>query len=401
LGSYVLHTPAGAATGAFAATKESETATRLEIELDGGGPLNAWGIYDQDVCGAPPPDHDAPFQFADIEGGRRTEEVETAAFLSFPGRLMVLVFGSSGGVPIACADLGPAVARATPSSETARCDETPPPQPPGATDDLPDRSRIAFSKEALANADVFTMASDGTDVRRLTTAVGLDIKPSWSPDGRQIAFRSTRDGHDQIYVMNADGTCQRRLTTGVDDRSPAWSPDGCSIAFDHFFDESHQDIAVISPGGGSIRRVTTLSGEYAAWSPDGGRLAFASARDGDYDIYVINADGTDEQQLTQAASYEMYPAWSPDGQRLVYESNAGSSALEIHAMAVDGTHDERLTNDDRVDRFPAWSIDGRLAWSAEGTIVVADGVRDPPRAVGSGQFPAWQAWTSGPERIDC
>jgi hypothetical protein len=74
LGSHVLHAPSGAATGTFVATKESDTRTRIDIEVDGGGPLNVWGIYDQGTCAPPPADYEAPFQFADIEGGRRSKE---------------------------------------------------------------------------------------------------------------------------------------------------------------------------------------------------------------------------------------------------------------------------------------------------------------------------------------
>jgi Tol biopolymer transport system component len=150
------------------------------------------------------------------------------------------------------------------------------------------------------------------------------------------------------------------------------------------------------PEGGPMRRLTTRSGEYATWSPDGTRLAFASARDGDYDLYVIDADGSDEHVIVDAPGYQMYPAWSPDGQWIAYETGPGSiDRLQIHVMHPDGTEDRAITADEATNRFPAWSADGRLAWSASGILTVVDLHGDAPRTIGPGQFPAWRAWSPG------
>jgi TolB protein len=237
------------------------------------------------------------------------------------------------------------------------------------------------------------MNADGTGIRRLTTSLGLDIKPTWSPDGQQIAFRSQRDGNDEIYVMNADGTCQRNLTNDpADDRSPAWAPDGRTIAFDHFFNDTFQDISLIDIDGSNLRRVTMRSGEYPSWSPDGSRIAFASARTGHYEIYVIDRDGSNEIQLTHHNAYSMYPAWSPDGTWIAYERGVDGfdESMKIDMMHADGSHDQQLTSNDSNDRFPAWSLNGGLAWSENGTIMVAESAKARPHATGTGQFPAWR-----------
>ena len=94
---------------------------------------------------------------------------------------------------------------------------------------------------------------------------------------------------------------------------------------------------------------------YPSWSPDGRRIAFNSDRDGDHDIYVMNADGSDVTQLTHNSSRDLHPVWSPDGRQIAFSSFWG----EIYVMNADGSDVTQLTpNFDFVDRL-AWSPDGR------------------------------------------
>ena len=98
-------------------------------------------------------------------------------------------------------------------------------------------------------AEIYTVGSDGRDLRRLTNNRAIDVSPSWSPDGSRIAFVSDRTGSPQIYVMNADGSDQRRLTfQGSYNTNPAWSPDGRWIAYETRV-EGQFDIWLIDPDG--------------------------------------------------------------------------------------------------------------------------------------------------------
>src|SRR6185369_9246762 len=94
------------------------------------------------------------------------------------------------------------------------------------------QERIAYNSFASGNADIWSMKTDGSDPKQLTTNTASDGDPSFSPDGGKIAFVSSRDGSQEIYVMNADGTNQKRLTNNsVIDFDPSWSPDGSKIIF--------------------------------------------------------------------------------------------------------------------------------------------------------------------------
>ena len=101
------------------------------------------------------------------------------------------------------------------------------------------------------------------------------------------------------------------------------------------------------------------------WSPDGARIVFMSSGDGQYDVYAINADGSDLTRLTDSLGRDWYPAWSPDGARIVFASDRDRS-MEIYVMNADGTGLTRLTEDDAFDRSPDWSPDGsRIVFASD------------------------------------
>jgi Tol biopolymer transport system component len=94
-----------------------------------------------------------------------------------------------------------------------------------------------------------------------------------------------------------------------------------------------------------------------AWSPDGMRIAFYSERDGNAEIYVMNADGSDVQRLTNSPADEGYPAWSPDGRTITFDSDRDGD-FEIYAMNADGTNVQALTEHPARDVSATWAPDG-------------------------------------------
>jgi len=227
--------------------------------------------------------------------------------------------------------------------------------------------------------DIYVMEADGSNVRQLTTDPGQDLEPAWSPDGMRVAFvKSWPLPATGIYVINADGMGPVvNLTDGLPyATNPAWSPDGTKIAFLYFSsNDSATGIAVMNATDGSeVVRVTkefcyptgcTIPG-YPTWSPDGTKIAFNTPRDGNSEIYITNADGSGQVNLTSSASSnEFHPAWSPDGLKIAFRSNRDGSQ-QIYVMNADGSELTRLTNNPANDFDPAWSPDGtRIAFATD------------------------------------
>lgn len=221
----------------------------------------------------------------------------------------------------------------------------------------PDGSRILFYSNRESDYDIYVMNPDGSNIINLTPNDNNanDLAPCWSPDGTQIAFLSYRTGTAEIYIMNADGSDPRNLTNNdTDDYYPAWSPRGDQIAFTSGL-QGNYDLYVIDVSGANLRQLTTdpASDARPAWSPDGTQIAFVSARDGDWDIYVMSADGTTLNNLTRNAVEDDAPAWSPDGRQIAFTSTRDGN-VEIYVMNADGTDVRRITHHGADERFPAW-----------------------------------------------
>lgn len=219
--------------------------------------------------------------------------------------------------------------------------------------------RIAYSR----GDNIWVMNADGSGKIQLTNAGPgeTDYDPSWAPDGTRIAFRSTRaepGDMEGILVVNVDGSGEFHLTHGYLAGFPAWSPATATIAF-----ARGEGIALIQSDGSAL---TTLNaeGEYPAWSPDGARLAFMATRDGNDEIYVMNADGSGQTNLTHHAASDAFPAWSPDGTKLAFMSRRDGRNYELYRMNSDGSDVTRLTHSLSDKSFPVWTPDGRIVFNA-------------------------------------
>jgi Tol biopolymer transport system component len=231
--------------------------------------------------------------------------------------------------------------------------------PAGATFQIdpeyaPDGKTIAFASARAGTLDLYLMDADGSDTRRLTTTVGNQSEPTWSPDGSQIAYQSDENG-DHIYVMQADGTGAHRLTKDLaPEIEPAWSPDGAWIAYSRRLPGTEvREIWISHPDGTGRRRLTAVDGvAYApAWSPDGKTIAFSTQQGtSHYEIATVGLDGKGLRTLTRSTEDAFEPAWSPDGKTLAF-SRAGS----IVTIAPDGSSPQVLTDPDGNDSSPDWN----------------------------------------------
>ena len=131
------------------------------------------------------------------------------------------------------------------------------------------------------------------------------------------------------------------------------------IAFSRYRD-GNEDIYVMDADGGNVQQLTDdPAGDWSpAWSPDGTRIAFSRYRDGNEDIYVMDADGGNVQQLTDGPERDVNPTWSPDGTRIAFQSDLvmpPDGDWDIYVMDADGGNVRQLTDDPGRDQHPAWS----------------------------------------------
>ncbi len=205
-------------------------------------------------------------------------------------------------------------------------------------------------------------------------------------DMGRIVFNSVREnGLSDIYLMNADGSGVRLLAgdPGYTDLGAKWSPGGEWIAYIGSGSEHTFDILRIRPDGSDPLNLTRTPADESAfdWSPDGSQIVFQSNRGGDYDLYVMNADGSDVRALTSTDGMdEVEPAWSPNGDEIaclcgLRDTNAG----DVCIVQVDGSGQTNLTPDDPDIIEFDWSPDGtHLAfgmplWPEEIWLMGADG----------------------------
>jgi Tol biopolymer transport system component len=140
------------------------------------------------------------------------------------------------------------------------------------------------------------------------------------------------------------------------------------IAFASDRDNGNLEIYVMNADGTNPVRLTNHEARdlFPAWSPDGTKIAFTSDRDnGNAELYVMNADGTNPVRLTTHEADDLAPAWSPDGTKIAFTSERDGN-LEIYVMNADGTNTVRLTDHPERDAEPDWSPDGtKIAFWSE------------------------------------
>jgi Tol biopolymer transport system component len=201
---------------------------------------------------------------------------------------------------------------------------------------------VVFMRKVHVNWDLYVLRADGTEAR-LTTQTGADALPVWSPDGTRLAFSSSpgidKEGNLDIWVMNADGSGPVQLTDHLaDDRRAVWSPDGTHLAFTSERD-GNKEIYLMGADGAGLLNLTNHPGHDSqpAWSPDGTRIAFTSTRQGNgTDLWVMNADGSNPTILRHLRGNQRHATWSPSGNRIAFDGlQAGN--FDVYVMQVEGT----------------------------------------------------------------
>lgn len=247
-----------------------------------------------------------------------------------------------------------------------------------------DSNRLRAEGEPLNVSDLFVMNADGSAQAKLARGSSA----TWSPDGRTIAFHASASGTGQpivmmrpgaattdsdIFVLDVDeflakGTRPKNITNDpatIDD-DPDWSPRGGRILFTSHQaagssttdDHPEAEIYVIDAAGAAQRtRLTTNAEEERgpSWSPDGTRIVFACRRGGrDFEICVMNADGTGQQQLTDNTVGDLTPSWSPDGKMIVFNRIVAPAQFQLFVINADGSGERQLTSPPGIHFLANW-----------------------------------------------
>ena len=190
--------------------------------------------------------------------------------------------------------------------------------------------------------DIFTAKADGSGIKQLTSTSGYDAEATVSPDGKKIIFTSTRDGDLDLYVMDTTGKNVKRLTTELGyDGGAFFSPDGKQIVFRAYHPNTEAEIARYKD-----------------------RLANNLIEPTVFEVWVMNADGTNKRQITKLGAASFAPFFTPDGKRIIFCTNHFAADprkrnFDLALINVDGTGLERVTFNESFDGFPMFSPDGK------------------------------------------
>ena len=228
----------------------------------------------------------------------------------------------------------------------------------------PDGRQIVFARDyALGtrheHLDIVRINADGSGLRAMGLR-GLNGYPTWSPDGRLLW------SHGAGFALSrAAGSGFRVIRMAGENSSPTFSPDGRQIAFRRQWSERKSAIFVVSANGGRARQVVAPAGGVADkidWSPDGSRIVFSAPVFGERpgqpssNLFTIRPGGSGLRQLTHARGGKVNngaDSWSPDGKRIAFVSNRGGQ-YQIYVMNADGTNAAAVTHERAGAHLASW-----------------------------------------------
>jgi Tol biopolymer transport system component len=241
----------------------------------------------------------------------------------------------------------------------------------------PDGTRIAYLSitdrgcpkgPCLTGQSMAVIVMDADGGNPITIADGLATTDapliSWSPDSRRLAFAGSPVAPpmalSHLFVAEADGSDAHQIGgAGLAGFMPSWSPDGERIAFMNL--SPRPGLWLIRPDGSDARPLTRAAGSGWAfwnpqWSPDGSRLLYLAGDDGAHDVWVIDADGNHERDLSNTAAEDSWPTWSPDGSKIAYVEFTEPYGQFV-VVNRDGSHPVVLKGPPVDGNPPEWSPD--------------------------------------------
>ncbi len=274
---------------------------------------------------------------------------------------------------------------------------------------------IAATKMLFQRADdIWTLDADGANLGKVSRGTGIAMSPAWAPDGQRIAFMELRDNAAPVIIQNLISGSRQTVpgTNGLGNfLTPTFSPDGREMLFAASTEDGTDIMRVDIQRMCCVTRLTVgrklADNMSPAYSPDGRRVAFLSDRSGRPQIYVMDADGSNQRALVPAdgsgTGSSFVPDWSPDGQRiafsrdiaggrqiLVYDFGSGRATAvtsvgrnEDASWAPDSRH--LVFKSDRGGPAQLWVLD-----------LESSRLRQLTNLSGAARMPAWSPRLTGP-----
>jgi Tol biopolymer transport system component len=219
-------------------------------------------------------------------------------------------------------------------------------------------------------AQTSRLAFNSADARKLTDGPGQEVYPNLAPDGQSVIFASRHNGNWEIYRQAIGARSASNLTNSStsNELQPAFSPDGMRIAFRSSRNDN-DGVFVMNSDGSNVVQLTD-AGFNPAWSPDGRELALADDNVWDYEgrntcpsashLWAVNVATRQRRVITEHDAVQ--PNWSPSGERLAFWGEQKGGHRDIWTVAASGGAPTPVTDDEFIDWNPVWSPDGEYLY---------------------------------------
>ena len=225
----------------------------------------------------------------------------------------------------------------------------------------PDGKSLAFIRYFSSfKREVFVVSTEGGEPRQITSDDARLYSLAWSADGESLFFTSFRAGNQlNLWRVPADANSEPQMITAGSKnlQDLAISPNGKTLAFAE--ETADANIWEIEPGKPPRPLIRSSRDDHSQqFSPDGTQIVFVSERTENYEIWIADADGKNQRQITDSNGSAGSPRFSPDGKTIAFDAQTSGSS-DVYTIAVSGGTPARLTDGGKNNSLPVWGADGR------------------------------------------